>query len=159
MRGHTNTQIINGKNGKPAFAVIPYDIYQELYKQKDNEDNVYIPDDVVGRMIMAKNTPVQAWREYLGFTQIEIAKKLKISQAAYSQMETAKKPRKATLQKIAKALDIEFEQLDGMLPALRQAVIVLRQAQQPPAEGGGSGKTIALFKFLSNRGFRDEDSI
>jgi len=35
-----------------------------------------------------------------------------VSQAAYAQMETAKRPRKATLAKLAKALSIEVEQLD-----------------------------------------------
>ncbi len=112
MRGHTNTQIINGKNGKPAFAVIPYDIYQELYKKRDLDDNVYIPDEIVGKMIMSKFSPIQAWREYLNFTQEEVAKKMNISQSAYCQMETAKKPRKATLEKVADALDIDLEQLD-----------------------------------------------
>ena len=44
--------------------------------------------------------PIQAWREYLNLTQ-----------AAYSQMEAAKKNRKATLQKIAEAMNIDYLQL------------------------------------------------
>ncbi len=112
MRGHTKTQIINGKNGKPAFAVIPYDVYQELYRKQNEESDVYVPDEVLGKIIMSKNTPIQAWREYLNLKQSEVAERLNISQSAYCQMEMAKKPRKASLEKISEALEIDFEQLD-----------------------------------------------
>ena len=55
---------------------------------------------------------ILTWREYLNLTQAELAEKMGISQAAYSQMEAAKKPRKETLKKIAKAMNIELAQLD-----------------------------------------------
>jgi transcriptional regulator with XRE-family HTH domain len=58
-------------------------------------------------------SPVRAWREYRGLLQKQVAGSLKISQAAYSQMEkpdTNLKPE--TIKKIARALKIEPEQLD-----------------------------------------------
>jgi len=53
---------------------------------------------------------VRAWREYKGLLQKQVADSLKISQAAYSQME---KPdinlKPETVKKIARALKIEPE--------------------------------------------------
>lgn len=55
---------------------------------------------------------LRAWREYLGFTQNEVAEKMGISQSAYSQHENSKVLRKSTRSKIAAALGIYAEQLD-----------------------------------------------
>jgi len=52
-----------------------------------------------------------AWREHLGLSQAEVAGRIGITQAAYAQMERVKKPRKATLEKVASALGLEVEQL------------------------------------------------
>ena len=54
---------------------------------------------------------LQAWREYLMLTQAEMAARMGITQAGYAQIEAAKRPRKATLQKAAEALGITLEQL------------------------------------------------
>ena len=55
---------------------------------------------------------LRAWREYLSFTQNEVAEKMGISQSAYSQHENSKVLRKSTRVKIAVALGICAEQLD-----------------------------------------------
>ena len=52
-----------------------------------------------------------AWREHLRLTQAEVAERMGITQSAYAQMEAAKRPRKATLQKVAHALGLELDQL------------------------------------------------
>ena len=114
MNALINAQILNDKHGNPTFAVIPFDVFQSLCKKNEiaNKDkDVYFPDEVVEKLIMEKKTTIQAWREYLNLTQADIAEKMGISQAAYSQMETAKKNRKATLQKIAEAMNIDYLQL------------------------------------------------
>jgi len=54
---------------------------------------------------------VAAWRRYLGLTQVQVAKRIGITQSAYAQQEAARKPRQATLDKIATALGITVEQL------------------------------------------------
>ena len=56
---------------------------------------------------------VRPWREYLGLTQHEVAARIGISQAALAQIERSKRPRKVTLQRLAKALGITYEQLLG----------------------------------------------
>ena len=106
-------QFIAGKDGRPEYAVIPFKVWQTLFSEKiqQKEDNITIPHEVVEKIILDDTSPIQAWREYLNLTQAEVAEKMGITQAAYSQMETAKKNRKATLQKIAEALNINYLQL------------------------------------------------
>lgn len=70
-----------------------------------------IPNAIVGRHIMDEVSMLQAWREHLMLTQTEMAERMGISQAGYAQIEAAKRPRKATLQKAADALGISLEQL------------------------------------------------
>jgi len=108
MTIHTDVQIINGLDGKPTFAVIPYSHYLAMSKLKVPA----IPNEVVGKVIKHGMTPIRAWREHLGRTQTDIAIKLGISQAAYNKQENSERIRKSTKEKIAQALGLEFEQLD-----------------------------------------------
>ena len=108
MKAHTDVQILAGLDGQPAFAVIPYSHYLAMSKQKTPT----VPNDVVGKIIKQDMTPIRAWREYLGFTQADVANELGISQAAYNKQENSERLRRATKEKIAKALGLEFEQID-----------------------------------------------
>ena len=106
MSTRTNTQIIE-RDGKPAFAVIPYEEYLRMITQEAS-----IPHEVAGLVIKRGMNLVKAWRTYLGLTQSEVAKKAKISQAALSQMEKREnRLRTATLKKLAGALGLSEEQL------------------------------------------------
>ena len=107
MKTPTNVQYIK-QNGKPVFAVIPYDEYIKLLPT----ENINIPHEVVGLVIKKGMNLVKAWRTHLGFTQSEIAKKAGITQAALSQMEKDENTlRTATLEKLAKAMGLSIEQL------------------------------------------------
>ena len=107
MKIPTNIQYIE-QNGKPVYAVIPYDEYIKLLPPED----VTIPHEVVGLVIKKGMNLVKAWRTYLGITQSEIAKKAGITQAALSQMEhTENTLRTATLEKLAKAMGLSVDQL------------------------------------------------
>ena len=109
MKEHINFQIIK-QAGKPAFAVVPYDEFLTLYPQAEENDG--IPHEIIRNMIHKDISRIRAWREHLGFTQKEIAKKMSISQAAYSQIEAVNsKPRKATIEKIAKIFRITIDQV------------------------------------------------
>ncbi|MEE3609704.1 helix-turn-helix domain-containing protein [Avibacterium paragallinarum] len=114
MTTHTNIQIINDHSGVPAFVVIPYAQYiaQQKLSQRDIDLSDAIPSEVVDLALDRNYSALRAWREYLGLTQIEIAKRLGITQAAYSQHEKAKYLRPTTRNKIANALGINPEQLD-----------------------------------------------
>ncbi len=114
MNKPTNVQIIN-QDGHPAFAVIPYEEYLRTFRKAPMiPQSGNIPNDVVWLSVDKGYTLARAWREYLGLTQSEVASRMGISQATLSQMESGeKKLRKASLEKLARALDVMVEQLRG----------------------------------------------
>jgi predicted transcriptional regulator len=109
MNALTNVQILKDSKGNPEYAVIPYEAFMKMAGPKEKH---YIPHEVVKRSVIDGATPARAWREYFGLTQAAVARRMKITQGAYSQMEKSASPRHATLAKIAKALKINIEQLD-----------------------------------------------
>lgn len=108
MNAPINFQTILGADGKPAFVVMPY---ADFIRLPGTSRPGTIPNEVVSLRIMENKTMLQAWREYLHLTQADVAERMGITQAGYAQIETAKRPRKATLQKAADAMGIELEQL------------------------------------------------
>ena len=107
MNAPTNIQMINGPDGKPAFVVVPYAEFVELY----GKDRDLIPNEVVGATVDGA-TPVRAWREHLRLTQAEVAQRLGISQPAYAKQENSTSLRPLTIAKISAALGITAQQLD-----------------------------------------------
>jgi len=108
MNARTEFQIILGKDGKPAFVVVPF---EEFEKMKSVQNASTVPNNVANLSFDKNLTPMAAWREHLGLTQVQVASRMNITQAAYAQMERVKKPRKATFQKVADALGLTVEQL------------------------------------------------
>jgi DNA-binding XRE family transcriptional regulator len=108
MNARTEFQVIVGANGKPAFVVVPY---ADFRKMKASFKLGAVPNAVVNLSFERGVSPMAAWREHLGLTQAVVAKRMKITQAAYAQMEHAKLPRKATRESVALAMGIEAEQL------------------------------------------------
>ena len=109
MNARTEFQVILGQDGKPAFVVVPYDQFQRMRGRAMAD---VVPHEVVNIAFDRGVSPMCAWREHLGLTQAELASRIGISQAAYAQMERARKPRQATLDKVARGLGIEVEQLN-----------------------------------------------
>ncbi len=71
-----------------------------------------IPHEVVQKIVKNNQSRIRAWREFLGFTQEELALSMGITQAAFSQLEASRaKLRKATIQKLAKAMNLTPDQL------------------------------------------------
>ena len=105
MVGNTITQLCASINY--SFSVDK--AYKILIIKRMNDIN-WIPNSVVGAAVDGQSM-LQAWREYLKLTQVEMAERMGITQAGYAQIEAAKRPRKATLQKAAEALGISLEQL------------------------------------------------
>ncbi len=102
-------QIIE-QNGKPAFAVMPYEDFIALLNEQGEE--TYLPDDIVRMNILEGMSLPRAWREYKGLTQAQVATKLGISQPAMAQMERPDANlRIKTLNKLADVLGITVEQL------------------------------------------------
>jgi transcriptional regulator with XRE-family HTH domain len=66
-------------------------------------------------MIMGGKRVVWTWREHLNLSQKVVAGRMGITQAAYSQMENSSDAlRKKTLEKIAQAMCISYEQLSEL---------------------------------------------
>lgn len=109
MSTPTNIQIIHGNDGRPAFVVIPY----EIYMRHPANSSETIPNAVMEKVIVGKMKPIRAWREHLGLTQTEMAERLDITQAAFAQFEaTSARPRKSTLKRIAEAMGLTLDQVD-----------------------------------------------
>jgi DNA-binding XRE family transcriptional regulator len=110
MKIRDDYQVINDLSGRPEYILIPYEEYKSAtlsYLKKTT-----VPHEVVCVMVESDISLIRAWREYLGFTQQEVAERLGITQAALSQIEDKNgKPRKATLQKLAAVFDLTVEQL------------------------------------------------
>ena len=111
MSAHIEPQIIM-QDGKPAFAVIPWEEYQKLIRQSPDETDVWIPHEVVKANVINRASMVRAWREYFGMTQQELARRAGMTQPALARLEKSdSKPRVGTLKKISAAMDITLEQL------------------------------------------------
>lgn len=98
----------------PVAVVVPYDEYQRLVRKAKfrSEPRRYAIPQAVAEMILVKDyTPIKAWRTYLKLSQVEVASKLSMTQAAFSQIETASKNQTTTLKKVATALGIHIKQL------------------------------------------------
>lgn len=110
----TNIQFIKNQAGVPEYAIVPFKVFQTLINGNTKEltEEKTIPHEIIKNIAHQGISPVQAWREYLGLTQAQVAEKIGISQAAYCQMEKAKKIRKTTKLKIAAAFDIDYSQIN-----------------------------------------------
>jgi len=109
MKEHTEHQIIK-HDGKPMFAVIPYNDYIDLIERRDRE--LTIQHEVIQKTVLEDKSKVRAWREYKGLKQSDMAGRLGVTQAAYSQMENpGANLRSSPLAKIAEAMGIHIEQI------------------------------------------------
>ena len=112
MNAHTTPQIIT-QNGKPAFAVIPWNEYQALIHNQieSDESDIWFPNEVVKANVRGDNL-IKAWREYFKLTQAELATKAGMKQSALARLEiSSSNPRKTTLAKLAEAMGISVDQL------------------------------------------------
>jgi len=101
------------RDGEPTFAVIPYREYLRLLESAPRvPEGGAVPHEVMRLHVVDGLTLRRSWREYLGLTQAEVARRLGISQPALSQLESIDaRPRRATLRRLAEALGVRVEQL------------------------------------------------
>jgi len=109
MSTHIEPQVIT-QNGKPAFAAIPWDVYERLTSGTKTAD-VWFPNDVV-KANTRGDSLIKAWRDHFGLTQAELAERAGMEQAALARLETSKStPRRTTVDRLAIAIGIDPEQL------------------------------------------------
>ena len=119
-------QIIE-RDGKPEWAVLPYEEYLQLLEQAElledirdfdtinaaieRGDEELIPAEVVYAILDGEN-PIKVWREYRGLTQQQLSDKAGISKPYLSQIETGKRTGTTEiLSAIAKSLDVSLEEV------------------------------------------------
>ena len=107
----TNLRTIPDAFGKPAFVVVPIKDYATLVaKARGTTRRRTIPHEVVSLMVDGLSA-ARAWREYRGLTQAAVARRMRITQPALAQIEASACPRKATRERLAKALGITVDRL------------------------------------------------
>ncbi len=121
-----NIQLIE-RDGKPEWAVLPYDEYLELLEQAEelaairdfdapkaeleNGQDELIPSEVVNAILDGEN-PIKVWREFRGLTQGQLADAAGISKPYLSQIETGKRKGSTDiLSVLAKALNVTLEEV------------------------------------------------
>ena len=119
-------QIIE-RDGKPEWAVLPYEEYLQLLDQSelledirdfdatnaaiDRREEELIPAEVVNAILDGEN-PIKVWREYRELTQQQLADTAGISKPYLSQIETGKRTGTTEiLSAIAKALDVSLDEV------------------------------------------------
>jgi len=112
-----SVQVIE-RNGKPEWAVLPYETYLQLVEQAEllqdlrdydqtkaaleNGVEEIIPLEVAYALLDGEN-PVKVWREQRGLSQAQLAEAAGISTPYLSQIETGK--RKASLKVLSAIAD------------------------------------------------------
>ena len=121
-----NIQLIE-RDGKPEWAVLPYEEYLALLEQSEELEDIrdydaakaalergedeLIPAEVVFAILDGEN-PIKVWREFRGLTQQQLADAAGISKPYLSQIETGKRKGSADiLSALAKALKVTLDEV------------------------------------------------
>lgn len=121
-----NVQIIE-RNGKPEWAVVPYEHYQRMLTESEMLEDIrdfdevkaalargeeeLIPAEMVDALLEGEN-PIRVWRQHRGLTQAELAEKVGISDPYLSQLETGRrKGSPEVLLNVASALDLSLDDI------------------------------------------------
>jgi DNA-binding XRE family transcriptional regulator len=112
------------KNGRPEWAVIPYEVYQRLVEQAEMVQDIRAYDEAkkaieqgeeliaseVTYAILDGENPIRVWREYRGLTQQQLAEIAGISVPYLSQIESGKRKGSAkVLRAIAEGLGLSLD--------------------------------------------------
>lgn len=121
----TNPQIILDESGNPAFAVIPWQEFNQLAKAyseiKMSDEDLYdqaridneesFPIEVLDHLL-AGDSAIKVYRNHRNMTQKQLAQMAGINVVYLSQIERGQRTGSTrTLQAIARALNIEIDAL------------------------------------------------
>ena len=120
-----NVQVIE-KDGRPEWAVVPYETYRSLLAEAEmlqdiraydeakkaiEEGEELVPSEVTYAILDGAN-PIRVWREHRGLTQQRLAETAGTSVPYLSQIESGKrKGRVAVLAAIAKELGLSLDEV------------------------------------------------
>lgn len=114
------------KEGKPEYAVVPYEVYEQLVADAEMLEDIgdydaavraidkgeeLVPADVAYALLDGNN-PIRVWREHRGLSQVALAAAAGISSSYLSQLETGKRTGTAdVLAAIAESLKVDLDDL------------------------------------------------
>jgi ribosome-binding protein aMBF1 (putative translation factor) len=120
-----SVQVIQ-KNGKPEWAVVPYEEYQRLVEEAEmlQDERAYdeakkavaageelVPSEVTYAILDGAN-PVRVWREHRGMSRKRLAEASGLSTSYLSQVESGeRKPSPEALAAIAKELGLQADDI------------------------------------------------
>lgn len=116
-------------DGKPAFAIVPYDEYRALRDLADDANDAAalarfakrfakgrektVPSDIVDRML-AGESPLRVWRQHRGMSAAALADAADITPAHVSKLESGKgEPSLSLLRRLSRVLDVDLDLLVG----------------------------------------------
>ncbi|MCB0085551.1 MAG: helix-turn-helix transcriptional regulator [Caldilineaceae bacterium] len=120
-----NVQIIE-KNGKPEWAVLPYEEFKELIHAAEDWDDVRLYDEAKQRVaageelipaevtfaILDGENPLRVWRKHRRLTLQQLAHEADISKPYLSQLESGKRIGSTdVLHRLATALNVSLEDI------------------------------------------------
>jgi DNA-binding XRE family transcriptional regulator len=120
----TDKPLILEHDGKPAYVVVRYEVWQDLLEQAEDADAARAYDRAkaardqetvpiaVADALLAGGRPLRVWREYRRMTQEQLAQASGVRRAYIAQLESGKR-RGSTkvLLEIAHALRVDIEDL------------------------------------------------
>ncbi len=119
----SDVQILKHKDGRPAFAILPYDVYARLcaaaedaadlaaYREGLADGGEEVPFELTKRIIGGES-PVRVWRRYRGLTQLQLAQKVGLAQGDISRLERGRITAKVTtMRAIADTLGVGIDEL------------------------------------------------
>ncbi len=118
-----SAQIIE-KDGKPEYAILPYDEYMRLVEAVEDKSDLAlyheamaagdesVPADLVNRLLGGENA-VKVWREYRTLTQQQLADACAVSGPYISQIEIGKPASLKVMRAIARELGVDLADLIG----------------------------------------------
>ena len=122
----SNVQILE-INGRPAFAVLPYEDYLELLRRAGNEEHTdaadiaaaqaddgerNLPLEVGERIVVGGENPLRVIRSFRGISAEQLAEELGVSPSRIYMMEQGKRGLSArALKKAAHLLQVDMDDL------------------------------------------------
>jgi DNA-binding XRE family transcriptional regulator len=114
-------QLVRDSDGKPIYALVPIEEYERLIAAAEElediaafdaaKDQETVPAALVYRIMDGENR-VRVWREHRGLSQDGLARRVGVTQAYLSSIETGKSDGSVrVLAAIARALEVDLDDL------------------------------------------------
>ena len=116
------------REGKPEYAVLPYDEYlkllelsedaqdieeaREATRELERGDDEAISAEIVERLVSGDEHPLKIWREYRGMTQEALGSAAGVGKSYFSEIEAGNKSGSArVLKTLAETLEVDMDDL------------------------------------------------